>query len=87
MISEDLDQLFEEAYQKVSRTQTKLPPDVMLRIYAYYKQATLGYTHHFEFQQIDLVRAFKFNAWKQVSHLTQSESKKLYIELVNSLTL
>lgn len=86
-MTHDLDQLFNEAYNRVSNTQTKLPPDVMLRIYAYYKQATLGYTHHFEFQAVDLIRAFKFNAWKQVSHLSQNEAKLLYIELVNSLDL
>ena len=86
-MTQDLDQLFNEAYEKVSSTQTKLPPDVMLRIYAYYKQATLGATHHFEFQAADLIRAFKFNAWKQVSRLSRNEEKSLYIELVNSLEL
>lgn len=86
-MSQDLDQLFQEAYQKASNTNRKLPPDVMLRIYAYYKQATSGYSHRFEFQQSDLVRAFKFNAWKQVSHLSNKEAKKIYIELINSLNL
>lgn len=38
----DLDTLFQKAYEKVSNMKTTLPPDVMLRIYAYYKQATYG---------------------------------------------
>ncbi|HLV50979.1 MAG TPA: acyl-CoA-binding protein [Flavobacterium sp.] len=86
-MTQDLDRLFTEAYKKASNTKRKLPPDVMLRIYAYYKQATSGYSHHFEFQQSDLIRAFKFNAWKQVSHLSHKQAKVLYIELVNSLKL
>ncbi len=86
-MTQDLERLFQEAYQKASTTKTKLPPDEMLRIYAYYKQATSGYSHRFEFHQSDLIRAFKFNAWKQVSHLSNNEAKKLYIELINSLNL
>ncbi len=86
-MTQDLDLLFDEAYKKASNTKIKLPPDVMLRIYAYYKQATSGYSHHFEFQQSDLIRAFKFNAWKQVSHLSAEQAKILYIELINSLKL
>ncbi|MBA5793170.1 acyl-CoA-binding protein [Flavobacterium sp. xlx-214] len=86
-MTSSLDQLFNEAYLKASTTKQKLPPDVMLRIYAYYKQATFDATHYFEFQEIDLVRAFKFNAWKQVNHLTQDQAKQLYIDLINSLNL
>ena len=84
---QNLEQLFQEAHHKASNTSKKLPPDIMLRIYAYYKQATLEYNDYFEQNEIDLVRAFKFNAWNQVSHLTQDEAKKLYIELINSLNL
>lgn len=83
----DFDKLFAEAYLKASTTTVQLPPDVRLRLYAYYKQATLDYSHHFVHQEMDLVRGFKFNAWKQVSHLTPDEAKILYIELVDSLNL
>lgn len=83
----DYDKLFAEAYQKASTTTVQLPPDVRLRLYAYYKQATLNYSHNFVHQEMDLVRGFKFNAWKQVVHLTPEEAKILYIELVDSLNL
>jgi diazepam-binding inhibitor (GABA receptor modulating acyl-CoA-binding protein) len=86
-MSDLIDLQFKEAYQKASTTKTPLASDVMLRLYAYYKQATLDYSHEFNNSDMDLVRAFKFNAWKQVAHLTQDEAKILYIELVNSLKL
>jgi acyl-CoA-binding protein len=59
----------------------------MLRIYAYYKQATQG---NMEFNQVvktkDLRNAFKTNAWMQISHLTPDEAKTEYIAIINTLT-
>lgn len=86
-MSQNTDQLFKEAFEKASATIIKLPPDIRLRLYAYYKQATLDYSHNFVYNEVDLIRGFKFNAWQQVAHLTQEEAKILYIELVNSLKL
>lgn len=86
MQDKDLDTLFQEAYEKASNLDHALPQDVMLRIYAYYKQATLGemqVVHHHGF---DLRNAFKMNAWMQVRHLPADEAKKLYIETINSIT-
>jgi len=86
-MSQNLDKEFKNAYHKASTTNVPLPPDTRLQLYAYYKQATLKYTHQFIHNDMDLVRAFKFNAWKQVAHLTQEEAKILYIDLVKSLNL
>lgn len=81
----DLDTEFQEAYEIASNMTETLPPDVMLRIYAYYKQATLGKVHKNNFQASDLRDGFKMNAWMQVTHLTPDEAKRLYIETINSL--
>lgn len=86
-MSVSLDKEFKDAYHKASTTNVPLAPDVMLRLYAYYKQATLDYSHQFIHHDMDLVRAFKFNAWKQVAYLTQEDAKILYIDLVKSLNL
>ena len=86
MSEKDLDTRFKEAVEIASAmTQAELPQDVQLRLYAYYKQSTLGtpetnYTNNF-----DLRNAFKTNAWMQISHLTPDEAKELYIEAINSL--
>ncbi|AWH86702.1 phosphatidylserine decarboxylase [Flavobacterium album] len=85
MPEKDLDTLFQEAYEKASNMQQALPQDVMLRIYAYYKQATSGEANQGYYQNFDLRNAFKMNAWMQVQHLTPDEAKQLYIETINSI--
>lgn len=85
MQEKDIDTLFQEAYEKASNMTEALPQDVMLRIYAYYKQATSGTVHINYNQNFDLRNAFKMNAWMQVRHLTPDESKQLYIEIINSI--
>ncbi|MEL1244188.1 acyl-CoA-binding protein [Flavobacterium sp. DGU11] len=85
MPEKDLNTLFLEAYEKASNMQQALPQDVMLRIYAYYKQATSGEANQRYNQSFDLRNAFKMNAWMQVQHLTPDEAKQLYIETINSI--
>jgi len=80
-----LDIQFEEAYEKASNMTDALPQDVMLRIYAYYKQATQGTIHADRMGSVDLRNAFKTNAWMQISHLSSDEAKRLYIETIDSL--
>lgn len=88
MNKENIDFEFEAAYELASKTIKKIAPDDMLKIYAYYKQATYGSTHIFVSNENDeLIRAFKFNAWQQVRNLTQMEAKKEYIKLIKKLNL
>lgn len=81
----DIDQQFQEAFEKASNMTHALPQDVMLRIYAYYKQATQGIADENIYPTFNLRDAFKLNAWMQVRHLTPDEAKALYIETINSL--
>lgn len=81
----DLDIQFKEAYIKAARiSQEDLAPDVMLKLYAYYKQATLG-DNPFKNNETDLRSGFKLNAWIQLRGMSASEAKSEYIELVNNL--
>ncbi|MHC5202523.1 acyl-CoA-binding protein [Myroides sp. LJL119] len=81
-----LDKEFHEAYIRISNEAINLAPDVMLRIYAFYKQATNGLSHRdFENMSGNLKQAFKFNAWTQVSHLTPTQAKEEYIKLANQI--
>ncbi|MFY7671664.1 acyl-CoA-binding protein [Tenacibaculum sp. MEBiC06402] len=86
MIS-NLDEQFNEAFKKASTTKQKLAPDVLLRLYAYYKQATRGdnFSFNANTSEEDLKNAFKFNAWAQLKGMNEEEAKKHYIELVNSI--
>jgi diazepam-binding inhibitor (GABA receptor modulating acyl-CoA-binding protein) len=81
----NLDEQFKEAFQKASTTKQKLAPDVLLKLYAYYKQATRGDNFSFNAYDKDLKNAFKFNAWAQLKGMNEEEAKKNYIELVNSI--
>lgn len=86
MSQENLDTLFEQAL-KDSKTleQIKIPQDVPLRLYAFYKQATIGCVKQDYSTNSDLRNSFKMNAWLQVANLTVDEAKQNYIEIINSL--
>ncbi|APA00105.1 acyl-CoA-binding protein [Flavobacterium palustre] len=86
MTKKDLDTRFNEAVEKASKmTQASLPQDVQLRLYAYYKQATIGTVEIRQTSNFHLRDAFKINAWMQISHITADEAKENYIEIINSL--
>lgn len=85
MTEEELHIKFQKAFEKASKTKIKLPPDVMLHFYAYYKQATYTESPTFYTPSGDseLRNAFKLNALFQVKHLTPEEAKLKYIDLVD----
>jgi acyl-CoA-binding protein len=66
-------------------TQSSLPQDVQLRLYAYYKQATFGTIDYNISPNFDLRNAFKTNAWMQISHLSVDQAKELYIEAIDAI--
>lgn len=83
-MSKELDILFKEAFDKISDLKQALAPDVMLKFYAYYKQANFG--SNFSFTETPNVRnAFKLNAWMQLKDMSSDEAKKEYIKLANSI--
>lgn len=86
MSERDLDIQFREAFEKASNMkQDSLPQDVMLRLYAFYKQATFGGFGSVNYSSLDVRNAFKTNAWLQVSNMSEDDAKKAYIALVNEI--
>lgn len=87
MPNKDLDTLFQEAVAIADQmTQSDLPQDVQLRLYAHYKQATYGtIDSRMSTPSFDLRNAFKTNAWMQISHLSVDQAKEEYINIINSL--
>lgn len=82
-MKKSLNTKFDQAYKLASETKDKLPADVMLQFYAYYKQATKGNNYNQSNNgNEDLRNAFKLNAWFQLSHLSEEDAKKEYIKLV-----
>lgn len=86
MSEKDLNTLFSEAFEKASNMeQDSLPPDVMLRLYAYYKQATFGSIGSVNYSNLDVRDAFKNNAWMQIRHISEDEAKRCYIDIINEV--
>lgn len=83
---EEIDVKFKEAYEISSSMKEKLPPDIMLKLYAYYKQATRGNKYTRPSGDNEIRNAFKLNAWFQVNMLNEEEAKKRYINLVEEIT-
>ncbi len=82
-----LDIDFKEAFEKISETEKNIPSDVLLRLYAYYKQAIKGdiFTSKEVENESDLRNAFKFNAWVQLKGMSAEEAKKEYVDLANKV--
>ncbi len=86
MPEKELEIRFQDAVDIASQmTQSSLPQDVQLRLYAYYKQATFGTIEYNHSADFDLRNAFKTNAWMQISHLSIEEAKELYIQSINEI--
>ncbi len=79
-----LNKEFKEAVDNVSNLENSLPPDTLLRLYAYYKQATKGDNFSFNVKR-DIRSAFKFNAWMQLKGMDAEQAKEEYVKLVNSI--
>ncbi|MDN3596554.1 acyl-CoA-binding protein [Zunongwangia endophytica] len=74
---------FLKAYEIASNTNKKLPPDIMLHFYSYYKRATEQNGFYIPPSDGgDLRSAFKINALFQVKNLTKEEAEQRYIDLV-----
>lgn len=79
-----LDNQFNDAFDEISKFKKALAPDIMLKFYAYNKQANFG--NNFSFKNTMNVRsAFKFNAWMQLKGMPPEEAKKEYIKLANTI--
>jgi len=83
----DLDRRFNKAFGIASEMTQKLPSDVMLRFYAYYKHATSKNSLDLPTGNSEVRNAFKLNAWFQINNITVEEAKQKYIELVEQYTI
>ena len=85
-MAENLDLKFTEAFNKLSELEEVLAPDIMLKLYAFYKQAVIGDAFSYD-GEVDVRDAFKFNAWTQLNGMTQEDAKKQYIKLVKNILI
>lgn len=69
---------FEEAVDRVNSWQYPIPPDTLLRLYAFYKIARSEERNMQD--AVPLIDAFKANALLQVRHMEAEEAMMKYIE-------
>ncbi|MFD0862618.1 acyl-CoA-binding protein [Sungkyunkwania multivorans] len=81
MTEEALDIAFNNAVERINQHKEPFPADFLLRLYAYYKRATLN--RETPSSRIPLINAFKANALFQSQNISPSEAKEAYIQLVN----
>jgi len=84
MLNQTLDKEFNKAYQKISDLTENIAPDIMLKFYSLYKQATLGDFSNYSSTQ-DIRDAFKSNAWAQLIGLESNKAKEEYIKLAKQI--
>lgn len=83
-MTSQLDIEFAKAFQLLNESDENVAPDVMLKLYAYYKQATSGDIFSMN-DESDVRNAFKFNAWTQLNGMSQDEAKQEYINLAKEI--
>jgi diazepam-binding inhibitor (GABA receptor modulating acyl-CoA-binding protein) len=83
-MSSDLDIAFNEAFSEISKLKEAVAPDIMLKFYAYFKQANYGSNFSFD-NETDVRNGFKINAWMQLKGMTSKQAKKEYIKLAKQV--
>jgi diazepam-binding inhibitor (GABA receptor modulating acyl-CoA-binding protein) len=76
---------FENAAKAVQNLSSRPDNDVLLKLYALYKQATEGDVAGDKPGMFDFKAAAKYKAWDDLKGKTKQEAETAYIALVNSL--
>lgn len=83
-MTEDLNREFQEVFQQLSISEESVAPNIMLKLYAYYKQALLGDLSAANGKS-DVKNAFKFNAWTQLNGMSKEQAKQEYTNLAKRI--
>ncbi len=76
---------FAQAQKDVNELPTRPDNDTLLKLYAYYKQATEGDASGERPGGFDFVRRAKWDAWSEVKGTSKQDAMKTYVELVKGL--
>lgn len=84
-MSFELQNAFEQAQQEVQGLSEKPRNDVLLKLYALYKQGTVGDVTGERPGGFDFVGSAKYDAWAKLRGLSQEEAQREYVNLVETL--
>ncbi|CAO3599005.1 unnamed protein product [Absidia cylindrospora] len=76
---------FNTAAEEVKKLAQTPSSDILLELYALFKQATLGDNNTASPGMFDPKGKAKWNAWTKVKGMSQEDAEKKYIALVESL--
>ena len=81
----DLQAQFEQASQDVNQLSARPDTQTLLRLYALYKQGSVGDVTGDKPSMTDMVGFAKWSAWNKLKGQTQVQEQQAYIDLVNEL--
>lgn len=81
----DLDTRFAAALENVQRLPKRPGNDVLLKLYAYYKQATAGDVTGSRPGMTDFAGRAKYDAWARIKGTGKEQAMQSYIDLVEQL--
>jgi len=81
----DLQALFETAAQEAQKLSKRPDNETMLKLYAFYKQATQGDVKGSRPGMFDLVGRAKYDAWSKLRGMNQPQAQQSYVDLVELL--
>jgi len=81
----DLDTQFSDAQTRVKTLSARPDNNTMLKLYALFKQGSVGDVQGDRPGLMDFVNRAKYDAWAEQKGTTQDEAKQQYIALVDDL--
>jgi diazepam-binding inhibitor (GABA receptor modulating acyl-CoA-binding protein) len=82
----ELRQKFEEAVINAKKLSAKPSNDVLLRLYALYKQVTEGDVHGEKPGGFDFKAIAKYNSWEELKGTSKEDAMNQYIVLIDNLS-
>ena len=83
---DDLDAAFDRAAKTVASTNRKLTNDQKLRVYALFKQSTVGANDARKPRLLEgMAKHAKWSAWNELGDMPRDDAKEAYIDLVTQL--
>ncbi len=82
----ELKQAFEEAAREVQKLSKRPSNDVLLKLYALYKQGSEGDVSGDRPSGFDFKGAAKYDAWAKLKGKSKEEAQQAYVDLVGSLS-
>ncbi len=81
----DLETQFKQAAEDVQELPRRPGNDVLLKLYAYYKQATAGDASGSRPGMTDFAGRAKYDAWARIKGTSKEQAMQSYVELVEKL--